>query len=92
LDRYALGNLVTTSGSVLSVSAVARVRKDNSGSRTLHTHLYLSTAGTPTQESADLSPSTSYSFLRSTHPLDGDAAAWSVTKVNNLEIGVEVQA
>lgn len=92
LDRYALPSLVTTAGTVLSVTSWSRAKKDNSGARTLHNHLYLSTAGVPTQESGDLLPSTSYGWHESIHRLDGDGAAWSVTKVNALEVGVEVQA
>jgi hypothetical protein len=92
LDRFALGNLVTVTGTVLAVSVLSRIRKTDAGARTMRNHVYLSTAGSPTEESGDLTPSTSYSWLESVHRLDPDAAAWSVTKVNALEIGYEVQA
>lgn len=92
VDTFAMANLVTSTGTVTSVSVVVRARKEDAGARTLRTRANLSTAGIPNQESGDLLPSTSYAFYRGTHRLDGDGAAWSVTKVNGLEVGYEVQA
>jgi hypothetical protein len=92
VDSVALGNLVTATGTVISVTAVTRMRKEDAGARTARSRLYLSTASSTTQESSDFSPATAYGFFRQTERLDGDALAWSITKVNALEIGYEVQA
>lgn len=92
LDRFNLPPLATAAGTIDGVQVVGALRKSDAGARTARLHAYLSTAGVPTQESADILPTTAYTFERAIFERDGDAAAWSVTKVNALEIGVEVQA
>lgn len=92
VDQFNMPALVTTAGTVHAVQAVGRIKKSDAGARTARLRLYLSTAGVPTQESGDIAPATSYTFERQVAERDGDGNAWSVTKINALEVGVEVQA
>lgn len=91
-DTFTLGNLATATGTVLAVAVTSRTRKEDAGARTMRNVLYLSTATTKDQESAAFSPATAYGFNQSIFTADGDAAAWSITKVNALEAGVTIEA
>lgn len=92
VDTFALTDPVSASDTILTVQVVTRARKEDAGARTLRNVVYLSTAGSPTEESGDLLPDTAYGFHISQHPLDPDAAAWDATKVNAMEIGYTVEA
>lgn len=92
VDTFAMGNLSSSSGTITSVSVVVRARKEDAGARTLRTRLENAAAVVTTQESGDLSPSTSYAFYRGTHRVDGDGNAFVPSDINGIEAGYEVQA
>lgn len=92
LDRFNLPALSTANGTVLGLGIVGYMRKEDAGARTARLHAELSTASTTTQESADILPTTAYTFEEMNLDVDGDGNAWDPTKIGALEIGYEVQA
>lgn len=92
VDTFAMGNLSSSSGTITSITAVVRARKEDAGARTLRTRLVNSAATSTTQESGDLTPSTSYAYYRGTERLDGDGNAFVPSDINGIEVGYEVQA
>lgn len=89
-DTYAMGNLVTTSGTIKAVQYVLEARKANAGSRSVAAVARIGStdyAGTG-QQVLDL-----YRFLtevKETSP--ATSSAWGIAEVNGMEYGQKVSA
>lgn len=89
-DTFALGNLATTSGSVLGLVQVVRFRKDDAGSRSIATVVR---TGATDYDGSTASSSTTYGYtrtLRETNP--NTTSAWTISEVNGMEAGYKVVA
>ncbi len=89
-DTFAMGDLATTAGSVLAVQQIVCCRKDDAGSRTLHTVMR---SGGTDYEGGDTAVGDSYANvfgLRETNP--ATSAAFTISDVNGMEAGYKVEA
>jgi hypothetical protein len=86
-DKYVMGNLVSTAGSVLAVCVNTVDRKDDSGTRT---HKHILDLSAVESLSAAFSPTTSYSNHQTIFEAKPGGGAFTITDVNNLEAGIEL--
>lgn len=88
-DTYALGDL-SGSGTILGVQSSYFARKDDAGSRTVKS-VVRSGAGAESN-GASVSVSDTYVYYIDLHATEPGGAAWTVAKVNDAQVGVEVVA
>jgi hypothetical protein len=90
IDLFALGDLVTATGTVEGIKVVQRWRKDDAGSRTARRVIR---TGATNYEGGDVSMSDSYTT--STEVIEQNpntTADWTIANVNGLEAGYKLQA
>lgn len=88
-DTYVMGNLTSTAGSVYGIQIMPFAKKTDAGVRSIKSVTRLSATE---EDSADKTLSTGYTYypdIRETKPGGG---AWSITDINNAEVGVKVSA
>lgn len=88
-DTYAMGNLATTSGTVLATMPVPFARKSDAGSRQIYSVARLS--GTE-EDSAAKTLLDSYTYLPDIRTTKPGGGAWTIADVNSAEFGPKVAA
>jgi hypothetical protein len=86
-DTYAYGNMATTAGTVFAVQTVPYARKTDAGVRSIVSVARLSATETdgPAQ-----TLSTTYQYLPDIRETKPGGGAWTITDVNNVELGTKV--
>jgi len=90
IDTYAMGNLVTTSGTVYAAQYYMRAKKDASGTRTVAPALRISAADYTGTGKAMTDSFVGYTEVAETSP--ASATAWTISELNGLEYGEKVTA
>lgn len=86
-DTYALGDIVTTAGTIFGVQTNLLARKDDAGARTLRS--VVRSAGNESV-GATVGLSDSYVYQSDVFETQPDGAAWTVAAVNAAEAGPEL--
>ena len=89
-DLYGISSIATTPASIVAVTTRAFLQKSDAGTRIVR--LQLKSGGT-TVQSSDAVLNTVFNWAAMTHTLDpATGLPWTAVGVNNLNIGVLVQA
>lgn len=88
-DTYVMENLVTTSGTVRAVQVVVRARKDDAGARSIVTVVRLSATE---EDSGVVTLDTTYGYARDARATKPGGGAFTITNVNDSEVGQKVNA
>jgi hypothetical protein len=88
-DTYAMGNLTSTTGTVYGIQILPYAKKTDAGTRSIKSVTRLSATE---EDSADKPLSTGYTYLPDIRETKPGGGAWTITDVNNAEIGVKVSA
>lgn len=89
-DSYVIGDLLANTANIHAVQVVAQLTKSDAGARTGKTFIRLDGADYEGPEAYP--PGTPNAFVQLMHTNPATGAAWNVSEINDLEIGIKVES